>query len=83
MCQNFKDQLTELMIGAKHNIISGGIIELSKLKGIGDIRLKMLLTSDIDSVEKLLSTSNAKLSKILKLREESIVKLKKSTVMFL
>lgn len=83
LCQNFKDQLTELMIGAKHNIISGGIIELSKLKGIGDIRLKLLLNDGIDSVEKLLSTSNKKLSGILKLKEESIIKLKKSTVMFL
>jgi len=75
--------LTELLVGAQHSIISGGIIELSKLKGVGDVRLQMLLNADINSVERLLSTSNDKLSKILKLREESIKKLKNNTVMFL
>ncbi|KKL89633.1 hypothetical protein LCGC14_1912730 [marine sediment metagenome] len=75
--------MTELLVGAQHSIISGGIIELSKLKGVGDVRLQMLLNADINSVERLLSTSNDKLSKILKLREESIKKLKNNTVMFL
>ncbi|KKL99177.1 hypothetical protein LCGC14_1816990, partial [marine sediment metagenome] len=83
LCQNHKEQLTELLIGAQHSIITGGIIELAKLKGIGDVRLQMLLNADINSVERLLSTSNYELSKILKLKVESIMKLKKSTVMFL
>ncbi|KKK79939.1 hypothetical protein LCGC14_2828530, partial [marine sediment metagenome] len=39
--------------------------------------------SGIDSVEKLLSTTNRKLMKILRLKEESIRKLKVSLVQFL
>jgi len=81
--KNYNDQLTDLLVGSTHSIMTGDIIELAKIKGIGDVRLKSLMKSGIDSVEKLLSTTNRKLMKILRLKEESIRKLKVSLVQFL
>jgi len=81
--ENYNDQLTDLLVGSTHSIMTGDIIELAKIKGIGDVRLSSLMKNGIDSVEKLLSTSNRKLMNVLRLKEESIKKLKVSLVQFL
>jgi replicative superfamily II helicase len=81
--KDYSDQLTDLLVGSTHSIIKGDVIELAKVKGIGNVRLSQLMNNGIDSVEKLLSTTNKKLMSILKLREESIKKLKISLVEFL
>lgn len=78
----FKDELKELLIGSAHSIITGDIIELAKMKGVGDVRLQLLMNHKIDSVQKFISTSNKKLSDILKLKPETIQKLKKNSIQF-
>ncbi len=81
--RDYKQELTDLLIGAKHGIITGGIIELAKLKGIGEKRLSSLLSRNIDSVEKFISTSVSKLSEIIGLKTDSIMEIKKGAAVFL
>jgi replicative superfamily II helicase len=83
LCYQYKEQIEELEVGANYSILDSNIVELSKIPGIGDVKLNKLIIAGINSVQKFISTGNKKLSEVLGNSEKQVMKFKKNCVVFL
>jgi len=72
------DRIKYIKTMIKTQSLNRGIAELLQIPKLGNIRVEKLINSNIDSVIKFMNTGNKELSIILRLKEPTILKIKKS-----